>query len=493
MVGYNIISESPYIIRIDLKDFTSNRLSPDYYSKKYIDYDENINTSVLNFRTLSEVSEKITDGTHHTPNYLDDPTQVPFLSAKNVCEEFLDFKKVNYISLDEHEKLSKRCPVKKGDLLLSKIGRIGIAKVNYESCPFSVFVSVALIKHKIGENYHFIEAFLNSKYGRFQSERFAKGISQKDLHLEDIGEILIPKASKIIENYIGGKLLLSEILRQKAIEMISYAEKMLFESVNLPIINEDRSVYWRSDIYSLNTNSLNPSRYRSHFLKLEDLLKSNHDVFLLKNLLSSKLAGGITPLRVNYMKTGEFGFVRVQNIKPNFLDRDNLVYIDELIYEQLSNSIIQANDVLMTITGYPGIACCVMEDDLPLNMNQHSVTIRVNPERVDPFYLAGLLNSWIGKFQTEQKMAGATRDALNYDDIKELLIPVVKNNKEIGKHYKQYAKITKIYKRLVATAKQDVEQLVEGSLDTETIERIYELNGDKFPEEFLLADTPLKN
>lgn len=92
------------------------------------------------------VRSKITDGTHVTPKYQD--AGVKFVTATNLKDEKIDFAECKLISLEEHERLTKRCKPEVGDILLSKVGTLGlVAKVEHGE-EFSIFVQVALIKPK---------------------------------------------------------------------------------------------------------------------------------------------------------------------------------------------------------------------------------------------------------------------------------------------------------------------------------------------------------
>jgi type I restriction enzyme M protein len=76
-------------------------------------------------KELSEVTTKITDGAHFTPTYME--TGVPFLRVTDITESNLSKK---FIPQEEHIELIKRCRPEKGDVLYSKNGTIGIAKLS---------------------------------------------------------------------------------------------------------------------------------------------------------------------------------------------------------------------------------------------------------------------------------------------------------------------------------------------------------------------------
>lgn len=140
---------------------------------------------------LSQICLLITDGTHSTPKYTDNG--VPFLSVKNLTKGFVDFSDTRFISEEEHLSLTKRCKPEKNDILYTKVGTTGIAKVIDTEREFSIFVSVALlkIKHEIIYNYY-LEHALNSPNAKKQAKKRTRGTANKNLVITDIKEITVP-------------------------------------------------------------------------------------------------------------------------------------------------------------------------------------------------------------------------------------------------------------------------------------------------------------
>lgn len=94
--------------------------------------------------TLDELAILITDGTHRTPEYLG--TGVPFISVKDINGETVSFDDCKYISMKEHLEINSRCNPEIGDVLICRIGTLGRATIVDTDRPFSLFVSVGLIK-----------------------------------------------------------------------------------------------------------------------------------------------------------------------------------------------------------------------------------------------------------------------------------------------------------------------------------------------------------
>jgi type I restriction enzyme, S subunit len=140
---------------------------------------------------LDNISEKITDGTHFTPNYIEDGT--PFISVKDIYDGQIHFDKCKYISKIDHANLIKRCHPEYLDILITKSGIIGRTAVIKIKKPFSLFVSVALIKPiKTLTNSYFINLALIEYVNKLDIKQSVKGGVIKNLHIEDLKEIIIP-------------------------------------------------------------------------------------------------------------------------------------------------------------------------------------------------------------------------------------------------------------------------------------------------------------
>jgi type I restriction enzyme S subunit len=96
---------------------------------------------------LKFTSKKIVDGTHFTPTYKDEG--VPFVTVKNLTNgKEISLDDCKYISNDEHKKLSRRANAEYGDVLITKDGTLGTARINNIKEEFSIFISVALKNQK---------------------------------------------------------------------------------------------------------------------------------------------------------------------------------------------------------------------------------------------------------------------------------------------------------------------------------------------------------
>jgi len=160
---------------------------------------------------LETATEFIRDGTHITPTYVS--KGIPFLRVTDIQTDSINWRNVKYIPMEEHKLLTKVIKPKKGDVLLSKNGTVGIPKIIDWEREFSFFVSLCLIRPKItilSTDYLF--NFLNSKLAKLQILFRSKTGTVTNLHLEEIRDFDLPLPPLDIQKKISKKF---EIINKK--------------------------------------------------------------------------------------------------------------------------------------------------------------------------------------------------------------------------------------------------------------------------------------
>lgn len=139
---------------------------------------------------LGSILNKLTDGTHKTPKYA--TNGVKFVSVKDMSGGVLSLENTKYITTSEHEELFKRCDPVRGDMLLSKVGTTGVPAIVDTDEPFSLFVSVALLKYS---HSYIDEAFLyyllKSPLVQMQATENTRGVGNKNWVLDAIAKTLV--------------------------------------------------------------------------------------------------------------------------------------------------------------------------------------------------------------------------------------------------------------------------------------------------------------
>lgn len=141
--------------------------------------------------SLSQMCSVIMDGTHFSPSSTTGPFK--YLTSKNIRYGRLALDDLCFISEDEHRAIYSRCPVRKGDLLLTKDGaNTGNAALNSLDEEFSLLSSVAVLRAKpeSTSNAFILQALLSPIGQRLmQSEMSGQAITR--LTLEKIGGLRI--------------------------------------------------------------------------------------------------------------------------------------------------------------------------------------------------------------------------------------------------------------------------------------------------------------
>ncbi|MFZ1538783.1 MAG: restriction endonuclease subunit S [Chromatiaceae bacterium] len=141
--------------------------------------------------------------------------------------------------------------------------------------------------------------------------------------------------------------------------------------------------------------------------------------------LATKIGSGATPAggRESYFSEG-IPLIRLMNVHFRGFDRTGLVFLSNEQADQLSNVTVQANDVLLNITGASiGRVTIAPTEMAGARVNQHVTIIRPTPE-LFPRFLSLLLASPSVQRMIDEIQVGATRQALTKGMIEQFDIPL---------------------------------------------------------------------
>jgi type I restriction enzyme S subunit len=186
---------------------------------------------------LKYLTSMIVDGTHVTPTYV--PDGVPFLRVTDIQDESIDLSEVKRILPEEHELLSKRARARRGDILLSKNGTIGIVKVVDWDWEFSFFVSLCLLRPERRLNPLYFTFFFESSIVEQQLFESSKKTSVTNLHLVKIRELLIcvppPNEQREIVRYLQSRCLdlrtVASNIESQIATLTNYRKSLIHECV----------------------------------------------------------------------------------------------------------------------------------------------------------------------------------------------------------------------------------------------------------------------
>lgn len=331
-------------------------------------------SSVFPILTLSEISTKITDGTHATPDYKD--CGVPFLRVTDITESNASKK---FISREAHLDLTKRCNPEKGDVLYSKNGTIGVAKLVDWDWEFSIFVSLALIKprHEIVDS-AYLTHFLNSAFAYSQATARSKSGTVTNLHLVDIKTIRVPVPPL-------------ETQKEIVAEIEGYQK----------VIDGARAVI---------------DNYRPHIP-----IDPNWSMVRLVDVCETITDGDHQPPPKS---PNGVPFVTISNInEKQELDFTKTFFVPEAYYANIGETRKpKAGDVLYTVTGSYGIPVLVLEN-IKFCFQRHIALIRTGPELYNRFLFTLLLSPFMLK-QGHEAATGVAQKTVSLSSLRNFNIPL---------------------------------------------------------------------
>jgi type I restriction enzyme, S subunit len=137
-----------------------------------------------------------------------------------------------------------------------------------------------------------------------------------------------------------------------------------------------------------------------------------------------KIGSGATPLGgESAYKSSGIALIRSMNVRNGFFSRNGLAFIDEQQAGRLDGVIVEADDVLLNITGASVARVCrAPRDALPARVNQHVAILRPTRTFEPRFLEQCLLYPSMKRRLLQVAGAGATREAITKDAIERLAI-----------------------------------------------------------------------
>lgn len=181
-------------------------------------------------KSLYELCNKITDGTHDTPLRLTEG--IKFITGKHIRPFVIDYDNSDYVTEEVHNEIYRRCNPEYGDILYTNIGvNFATAAMNTVDYEFSM-KNVALLKYKREFlNGRFLESILNNEFFKDRLKRaFGIGGAQQFLSLSNIKSIMILNPPLELQNQFAKRVAVIEEQKAIAQKGLEHSES-LFNSV----------------------------------------------------------------------------------------------------------------------------------------------------------------------------------------------------------------------------------------------------------------------
>ncbi len=170
----------------------SIRLLDEYLKSTFLEMFGDGKTNIKGFPIvkIEDISTEIKDGPHVSPKYSE--TGIPIFSSRNIKPGELVLEEIKYVSEEMYLELTKRFKPQRNDILVTKGGTTGFAKVVDFDFPFCIWVHIAAIRPSEKVVPIYLEHYVNSDYGYYQTQKNTKGAANRDLGLKKIAKIEMP-------------------------------------------------------------------------------------------------------------------------------------------------------------------------------------------------------------------------------------------------------------------------------------------------------------
>ncbi len=339
--------------------------------------------------------------------------------------------------------------IRKGDLVIHNMdafaGAIGVSDSDGKSTP--VYSVCAPYNPDEVDTYYYAY-FLRNLARRGFIQSLAKGIRERstDFRYYDFGLLFLPlppkKEQVAITQFLNSKIALIDkaiSIKERQIELLkerrdALINKAVTKGLDSNAKMKDSGVEWIGQI---------PEHW--------EVKKVKH--------ITSKIGSGVTPAGggTTYLDSG-IPLLRSQNVLFGKISLENVAYISEKTHASMSNSQVKKGDILLNITGGSIGRCHFVDFDRVMNVNQHVCIIR--PDKIESSFLSSVLASQVGQGQIWYFQQGGGREGLNFQAIKNFLIPYPPLHEQRGvtEYLNEVAKKTDT---IVSVKQAEIEKLKE--------------------------------
>lgn len=440
----------------------AHRLDAEYFQPEYLKVTNKL--SKIPHDTLENISESLLSfGAYSLTSFIQwKESGIPFITAENVKEGFIDLENARFID-EKVDKILKKSRVYENEVLLTMSGKVGDAAVAV-NIPSRINSNQDIVKIKLKKDYspYFLAVFLNSKFGRLQVLRLPVGSVQQHIFLWQTKSLLTPKFSKefVTEVETLYKSGLREIENSKL--FYQQAENLLLEELGLEnfVVEDDLSfVVNLSDVK--NAKRVDAEYFQPKYERV--ILKIRSRIAQPLGKISTLVGHSTQP---PYDEQGSVAVLAQKHMKRGLL-------IDTSAFDNYTNEtlikkgdmkfILREGDVLVSSAGGPGLTCVWTSKDKERAIPGSFVTVVRFRNELDPLYAGVFMNSLAGKLQFERNYSGSVQQYVYPAKIKEILIPVLPKSIQgkIADLVRKSHEARKKSKELLEEAKRKVEEMVE--------------------------------
>ena len=437
-----------------------DRIDADAYNYLYIKEISKLKFSGLKLANITDFySVEMLTGFENS-KYINYTNQgIPFIRCKNIRDNYFDEDDLTYIS-EEVYNILKRAQLSDDDLLYTKTGS-NLGQVCCVPKGMKAIASSNCCFFKKSQNKsidsHYVSTFLNSKYGKVQTNRAQTKTGQPTIDFQRLKQFLIPIPSPEIQKYIGDKVRKAEELREEAKRLKKEAEEILNKELNLKDV----------EFYIKQTNNKKYSWTES--IEIEDRIDSEfykpkyRYLSKLNNMSELSYYYKISKKRINKNIDRKIKYIDLSSV-------NNIIEPSDFNTKELPSRaqflVKEGNLIISTLKGSNKIS--IIPEHLNDSVCSTGFIVIASKSHLTTEYLYLVFSNKVFNMQIERYSTGSIMSGVNHDNFNKMLIPVISNKQiidTITNKIRKHFRLLYYSKQLIQEAKQDVEDLIEGNFD----------------------------
>jgi len=450
MITYSIIKRS------ELEG--ALRLDAEYYQPEYLDLYSKLKNQ--NSKLLEEIAESVVSfGAYSLTNYIEwEESGVPYLNVEDIRDGRINFDGTKFIS-ERVDEILKKSRVREGQVIITMAGTIGEAAVAHK-IPKRVNSNQATAKItlKQGLSPYYLAAFLNSYFGKKQTEREIVSSVQPNIFLGSIKNLRVfmpaSKQQETIEKTY--KLGLDEYENSKS--FYSQAENLLLGELGLGDFKIEDDLSFAANLSEIKSSHRADAEYfQPKYDKLILRLKGQ-SIKPLINVIENM------PARFNpNSKPDEtFHYVELANINSSIGIIDGFSEVLGKEAPSRAKRILKVGDVIVSSVEGSLEKVALVNKEQEGNLASTGF-FQFRSKEILPEVLLVLSKSIVLKMQLEKQCAGTILAAVPQDALKNIFVPILSKpaQEKIADLVRKSHQARKKSKELLEEAKRKVEEIIE--------------------------------
>lgn len=286
--------------------------------------------------------------------------------------------------------------IPKNSILYTSIASIGKIAISSEECTTNQQINSIVPNNNVVADYLYYSLLYRTNYIKTLAGSTTVPIINKSLFSSI--KVALPKLTE--QQKIASILSSVDEAIEKTNQIIEQTEKIKYSIVQKLLTKGIKNNYFKSTSYGE--------------------IPTNWDIKSLDEISEHIFVGIATSTTNSYADKG-VPIIRNQNIQENWLDTENMLYINEEFSEKNKKKKLKSGDVLTVRTGYPGITCVVPDK----YQGAHTFTTLVSrpiQSIINPYFLSWFINSQVGKKFVDSGKAGGAQQNLNVSTLKKMSI-----------------------------------------------------------------------